>query len=144
MGTIIGRAMKAPTSLEWWAYLKLAGVVALPLLLAVMSLGFAVHPLLVGLVLHLALDFTLQSSWVAAEKSGRGRALFFHSLIAGGLPLAVMGMMSGSPITALVSIVAGITSHYAIDWTNRFGLGDCWLGYCLDQAAHVAVLTVVL
>jgi len=142
MSANIAQFFKAPTSLQWWAYPKLLGAALLVLLLAAMSLGVAVHPLLVGVVLHLVLDFTLQSDWVAAEKAKRGKALFIHSVIAGGIPAGVMGLMSGSLERVLLAVVVGVASHYAIDYTKKFGLRRWQHAICADQVAHFAFLAL--
>ena len=143
MSAILTQLGQAPTSLQWWAWPKLAGLVAAPLLLLALLLGASVPPLVVGLTLHLVLDFTLQSSWVAAEKSSGGKALAYHAAIAGGIPALVAGLAIG-PATALFAGAVGIMSHWLIDRTNKFGLSGWQQGIAADQAAHVAALLLVL
>ncbi len=128
--------------LQWWQAGKLLGALALCVVAILLVTGVSVHPLVIGLVVHAALDFALQSDWVAMNKLNGSRALVVHSVIAGGLPSAIVGLCI-SPIAVLVGIVVGISTHYLIDRTNKFGLPVAQ-GATLDQVLHiVAVLLLV-
>lgn len=139
MASTISTLFSSPRRLQWWQWGKLLGAI---LLLAAVFVAFrGGNHLFVGLALHVALDFTLQSDYVAAEKGNRGRALLIHAAIAGGIPSAVVALMAGSLVGVLVGVVVGISTHYAIDWTRKFGL-PMSLGATLDQVLHVIVLIV--
>ena len=130
----------APSRLQWWQWGKLFGAVGLVALLCWMAASGALpHPLVLGVVAHLACDFSLQSDWVAGEKSKRGKALLYHALIAGGLPGALVGLYAG-PVGCLSAIVIGVVSHYAIDYTCKFGCKSVAVGATLDQVAHIIAL----
>jgi len=98
-------------------------------------------PLAVAVTLHLLLDFSLQSEW-ATTKATDNRALLVHSLIAGFLPLAGLGLAAGDPALALVGGLVGFASHLAIDSSNKFGL-LLWPGLVVDQAAHLVVIVAI-
>lgn len=98
-------------------------------------------PLAVAIALHLLLDFTLQSKW-AITKATNNRALVVHSLVAGFLPLAGLGLAAGNPGLALAGGLVGFASHLAIDSRDKFGL-PLWPGLVVDQAAHLAVIVAV-
>ena len=130
----------APSRLQWWQWGKLFGAVGLVTLLCWMAASGALpHPLVLGVVAHLVCDFSLQSDWIAAEKSKRGKALLYHALIAGGLPGALVGLYAGPP-ACLLAILIGVVSHYAIDYTRKFGCKSVATGATLDQVAHIIVL----
>jgi hypothetical protein len=97
----------------------------------------------VALVLHIAADFTLQSAETARGKGERGRHLLVHALAAGGFPLAVAGLVTGQPATVIAWATAGAASHYAVDWTRKFGLRQLWPGVILDQAGHLLIILVL-
>lgn len=142
MSVIVARFVKAPTSLEWWAYPSLAGMLGLAAVLGGLLAGGELSGWIVGLALHTVLDFTLQSDWIAMNKNDRGKALLFHAIIAGGLPGAMKGLMTGGLVGCLVGVVIGIASHYAIDYTRKFNCESVALGVILDQVAHLAILLV--
>lgn len=97
-------------------------------------LGVEVHSLVVVLVLHIALDFSLQTNEIAMGKGNRGKYLLIHSIIVGGLP----ALMTGS----VLAMAIGIVTHWAIDWTRKFGLGETQ-GAIADQATHIVVLALL-
>ena len=140
MSTIISRTFRAPTTVAWWEWGKLIGGVAL---VALLLTGCQVSPIIAGVVLHVACDFTFQSGVTAARKGDRGRHLVCHAIIAGGLPGIITGLMAGGVLGALVGFVAGVSSHYCVDYTRKFGVDNVALGAALDQAVHIAVLLVL-
>ena len=120
------------------------GAVGLVVLAILHITGHTPHPAVIAVVLHVVGDFTAQSSETAKRKPERGRHLLVHALAAGGAPLAVAGLATGNPVTALVWTTIGITSHYAVDWTRRFGMRDTPLGVVLDQCAHLLIILTLM
>jgi len=92
-------------------------------------------------LVHLLLDFSLQSEW-ATTKASDNRALLVHSAVAGFLPLAGLGLAVGNPALALVGGLVGFASHLAIDSSNKFGL-LLRPGLVVDQAAHLVVIVAI-
>ena len=130
---------------SYWKFGKVMGAVGIVVLAVLHITGHTPHPAVIAVVLHVVGDFTAQSPETAERKPERGRHLLVHALAAGGIPLAVAGLATGNPATTLVWTIIGITSHYAVDWTRRFGMRDTALGVVLDQCAHLAIiLTLVL
>ncbi len=143
MSATVTRLVNAPTCLQWWEWFKLAGALALLSLLATLVNGIVPSPFVVALVLHIALDFTLQSDQVAIHKPECGKYLLLHALAAGGLPMAIGGLFVG-PATALIGAVVGAVSHYAVDWTRKFGLPAWWKGIAADQLCHLIVVALLV
>ena len=125
----------SPRELVWWQWMKLVSAVALVLLAFALLIGVRVPLVIQRVVLHLALDFALQSNWVAAGKVQRKRALIVHSTIA-----ALPAIASESVATVILSLVVYSLSHYIIDYTRKFGIENMKLGAIVDQAAHLIVL----
>jgi membrane-bound metal-dependent hydrolase YbcI (DUF457 family) len=133
------------TRLLWWEWGKVIGGLGLVGLAVLMAAGYVPSPAVAAIVLHFAIDFTLQSEETALHKVDRGRHLLVHSLVAGGIPLAVAGLMTERPVTALLWMVIGVISHYAVDWTRRFGFRQVALAAVSDQVGHLlTILFVVL
>ena len=124
--------------MPWFHYPSLAGIL---LAATLPALPQRYAPLAVAIALHLLLDFSLQSEW-ATTKAHNRRALLVHSLVAGFLPLAGMGLAAGNPALALAGGPVGFVSHLAIDGSNKLGLPR-WPGLVVDQAAHLVVIMVV-
>ncbi len=58
--------------------------------------------------------------------------------------MAVAGLMTGNPVTTLIWTVVSVSTHYAVDWTRRFGLeGTSW-GVVLDQVCHLLVILALV
>jgi hypothetical protein len=102
--------------------------------------GYVPHPAAAAVLVHVAADFTCQSTETAANKGERGRHLLVHACVAGGLPLAIAGLVAGNPVAVLTWMAVGIVGHYAVDWTRKFGLRSVVLGAILDQASHLSVI----
>jgi hypothetical protein len=134
--------LRSPLSLLWWEWGKLAGIAGLGLWLGLSIAGLDLHPAAVGVLLHVVLDFTLQSSETCVRKDERGRHLLVHALAAGALPLAAAALAGRSPVAVLTWSVAGAVSHYVVDWTRKFGLRREVYGATVDQTCHV--LTILL
>jgi hypothetical protein len=98
----------------------------------------------VALTLHVAADFTFQSPETALRKAECRRHLLVHALAAGGLPLAVAGLLTGNPLAVVTWMVAGAISHYLVDWTRKFGLRQGALAVILDQACHLLTILVLV
>ena len=126
--------------LHWWQWGQLLGAIGLAGLAIVLAAGREPHPALVAIVLHVAMDFTFQSTETAVRKPEGGRHLVCHGLVAGGLPLAVAGLVAGDPATTLVWIVAGCASHTLVDRTGKFGLQHVGLAACFDQLCHLGTI----
>ena len=142
MSATITRLVRTPTSLQWWEWFRLAGALALVALLVALIHRVVLSPFVVAVVLHVTLDFTIQSDEVAARKGERGKYLLLHALAAGGLPMAISGLFVG-PAAVLTGAVAGIVSHYAIDWTRKFGLPAWWEGIAADQVGHLIIMALL-
>ena len=134
---------RSPSRVPWWAWVEIAGAAGLVVLVALILAGRIPHPLAIGALLHLAADFTFQSNETSVQKVKRGRHLLVHALAAGGLPLAIAGLLAGSPAAVLAWTATGVVSHYAIDWTRKFGVRRVALGVLLDQACHVVTILVL-
>jgi hypothetical protein len=130
-------------ALRWWEWVKIVGAAGVVVLVILLVSGHTPPPVVVAVLLHIFADFTCQSSETAARKEERGRHLLVHALVAGGVPLAVAGLMTGNPATALTWVSVGVVSHYAVDWTRKFGLRQAALGVILDQACHLATIVVL-
>ncbi|MCP4537676.1 MAG: DUF3307 domain-containing protein [Chloroflexi bacterium] len=128
----------------YWQWGKLVGGVGLVVLAILLITDHVPHPIIVAVILHLAGDFTSQSSVTALRKHERGRHLLVHALVAGGLPMAITGLVTGNLITTLVWTVIGFVSHYYIDWTRRFGLEGTSRGIVYDQACHLLIILVLV
>ncbi len=124
--------------MPWFHYPSLTGIL-LAAMLPALPRQYA--PLVVAVVLHLLLDFTLQTQWATTKATDR-RALLVHSLVAGFLPLAGLGLAAGDPGLALAGGLAGFASHLVIDGCDKFGLPR-WPGLVVDQACHLAVIVAV-
>jgi hypothetical protein len=141
VSSIVLRTRQDPTvlkRLQWWEWFHLAGAVALVGLLAAL-LVTDVPALIVAVALHLACDFTFQSSETAIHKGERGRHLVVHALCAGALPHLLAGLTVNAS-TGLIWGVIGFLAHYAIDFSRKFGVKSVALGATLDQAAHVLTI----
>jgi hypothetical protein len=124
----------------YWKCGKILGGVGVVALIALFITGHTPHPAIIAVILHITADFTLQSPAMALRKHERGHHLLIHALVAGGLPLAIAGLACRNPAAVLIWTVIGVVSHYAVDWTRRFGLSDTSLGIVLDQIAHLAII----
>ena len=129
----------------WWEWVKLAGALGLLGLTTWLIPAFPnlPHPVVFAVVLHLATDFTAQSTEVGLHKYEQPRLLIAHSLTS-GFPLAVAGLASGELTNVLTWTVINIVTHWLIDKTEKFGLGgnNLW-GAVLDQLAHLAVILLL-
>lgn len=130
-------------SLRWWEWVELAGCVAMIALTILLTAGYELHPALIAVLLHVACDFTCQSPETAIKKGERGRHLFCHALAAGGVPMAIAGIAAGSVGAILNWTVVGVASHYAVDWTRKFGIHRMLPGILLDQVCHLTLILVL-
>lgn len=132
-----------PLRLPWWRWVEIGGAVGLVVLAVLFCAGQVPHPLTIAALLHVAADFTFQSAETAIQKASRDRHLLVHALAAGGLPLAVGALVSGNPGTVILWTAAGTASHYAVDWTRKFGVRKIAFAVLLDQACHLATILAV-
>ncbi len=130
--------------LEWWEWVEILGAAGLVALLILLITGRIPHPAVVALTLHVAADFTFQSPETALRKGECRRHLPVHALAAGGLPLAVAGLLTQNPLAVVTWTVAGAISHYVVDWTRKFGLRQVALAVTLDQACHLLTILVLV
>ena len=143
--TILAKLVSRPAELAWWEWAKLAGAVGILVLGLMMTLLARIpSPVALALLLHLFCDFTAQSGETAANKGRSRRHLWAHALAAGGLPMAIAGVSTGSPWPVLVWPVLAAIAHAGIDATRKFGLGPTALGVVMDQLAHVATVVAVV
>jgi hypothetical protein len=136
--------LRSPSLLEWWAWGKIIGAAGLVALAIITIAGYIPHPVLVALTLHVATDFTFQSPETALRKRESRHFLLIHALAAGGLPLAAAGLVAGNPLAVLVWTAVGVTSHYALDWTDKFGLRQVALAVAADQTCHTLTIVVLV
>ena len=137
------RLVYSPSYLAWWEWVKVAGIAGLAGFGGALLLGYAPPPALIAVVVHVACDFTFQSDETAALKRNRGRHLLLHALVAGGLPLALAGLLTGRCTCVLAWTLVGTVSHYVIDWMDKFGIREVVLGVGLDQLCHLVVILAV-
>lgn len=133
-------------SLAWWQWAKLVGAIGLVVLLIALATGCNVPSLIIGLVAHLACDFTFQSGETAGRKGERKRHLVVHSVIAGGL----VGLLTGLSVglrAGIGGLAIGIITHYGIDYTRKFEnlVVENWkLAVALDQLAHLVAIVIII
>lgn len=132
--------LRTPATLRWWEWIQLVGCVAMVTLVALLTAGYDLHPAMIAILLHVACDFTCQSPETAAKKGERGRHLFYHALAAGGVPMAIAGIAAGSPVAILAWSAAGVTGHYAVDWTRKFEIRQMLPAILIDQACHIGLI----
>jgi hypothetical protein len=135
--------LRHPSRIPWWRWVEIGGAGGLLALTALFAIGRSPHPLAIAALLHIAADFTFQSSETAVLKANRDHHLIVHALAAGGFPLAVAGSVAGSPTRVIVWTLLGTASHYAVDWTRKFGVRRLALGVLLDQTCHVATILIL-
>lgn len=129
--------------LPWWMWGKLAGGCGLIALAILLMMGYVLPPAVMAVLIHVAADFTLQSAETARLKGDSKRHLLIHALAAGGLPLALTGLLTGYPIVAIAGTVVGVVGHYAVDRTRKFGLRRLALGVALDQTCHLMMVVIL-
>jgi hypothetical protein len=134
--------LRCPSLLQWWEWGSVVGAVGLVALTILLLSRHTPHPAVAAVLLHVAADFTFQSRETVLRKGERGRHLLIHALAAGGLPLAVAGLVIGKPLAVINWASIGVASHYTVDWTRKFGMEQGILAIVLDQAAHL--LTILL
>jgi hypothetical protein len=91
------------------------------------------------LIAHVIVDFVIQpDSWIKdkRDKKWRSNRLLTHSIIAGVLPLLLIGRLEFWYVFLLIGI-----SHYFID------LGKCYFDdgialFSIDQALHIVVVAI--
>jgi hypothetical protein len=142
--TILAKLVTRPSDLLWWEWAKVAGATGVLILGLAMASGWIPSPVVLGILLHTFCDFTAQSGVVAEHKGHSRRLLWVHAIVAGGFPLAIAGLSTGSAWPVLVWPVLAAGAHAAVDGTRKFGLGPSALGVILDQAAHAATIVVII
>lgn len=130
--------------LPWWMWGKLIGAAGLITLVFLLMMGHILPPVIVAVLIHVAVDFTFQSAETARLKGNSKRHLIIHALVAGGLPLALTGFLTGCPIVVIAGTVIGVVCHYAVDRTRKFGLPQLALGVALDQTCHLMLVTMLI
>ena len=123
---------------------KILGGAGLVALLILLIAGRIPYPAVVALILHVAADCTFQSPETALRKEECRRHLLVHALAAGGLPLAVAGLLTGDPLAVVTWIVTGVISHYVVDWARKSGLRQVAVATTLDQACHLLTSLVLV
>ena len=140
--TTLTSAIRKSQSLAWWQWIELLGAISFVVLLIAFVCGVKVPSFVIGLILHIAMDFTFQSSETAGRKGERGRHLAVHALIAGGL----VGLLTGLSVSLWAGIgglIIGGLSHYGIDYSRKFGLANWKLGLALDQVLHLGAIAII-
>ena len=136
--------LRSPSHLEWWEWGKIMGAAGLLAVVIIAIAGHIPHPVLVALTLHVATDFTFQSAETALGKRESRHILLIHALAAGGLPLAVAGLVAGNSLAVLIWTAVGVTSHYILDLTGKFGLRQVALAVAVDQTCHTLTILVLV
>jgi hypothetical protein len=136
--------LRSPSLLQWWEWAQVMGAAGLVALAILLMAGYVPHLTAVAVLLHVATDFTFQSSETALRKGESSRHLLIHALVAGGLPLAVAGLGTGNPVAVVTWTAVGAASHYAVDWTRKLGLQQVALAVVLDQACHLLTILVLV
>ena len=136
--------LRSPSLLQWWEWAQVMGAAGLVALAILLMTGYVPHLAVVAVLLHVAADFSFQSSETALRKGESGRHLLVHALAAGGLPLAVAGLGTGNPVAVVTWTAVGAASHYAVDWTRKLGLQQVALAVVLDQACHLLTILVLV
>jgi hypothetical protein len=136
--------LRSPSLLQWWEWAQVMGAAGLVALAILLMTDYVPHLAAVAVLLHVAADFTFQSSETALRKGERGRHLLVHALAAGGLPLAFAGLVTGNAVAVVTWTAVGVASHYAVDWTRKFGLRQMALAVVLDQACHLLTILVLV
>jgi hypothetical protein len=57
---------------------------------------------------------------------------------------AVAGLVIGNPVAVIICTAVSAASHYAVDWTRKFGLRQMALAVVLDQACHLLTILVLV
>jgi hypothetical protein len=136
--------LRSPSVLKWWEWGNIIGAAGLLAVAIITIAGYIPHPVLVALTLHVATDFTFQSPETALRKRESHHFLLIHALAAGGLPLAAAGLIAGNSLAILIWTAVGVTSHYALDWTGKFGLRQVALAAAVDQTCHTLTILVLV
>jgi hypothetical protein len=136
-------ALRHPSRVPWWRWVEIGGACGLVLLVILFAIGRIPHPLAIASLLHIAADFTFQSPETAMYKTRRDRYLVIHALAAGGFPVAVAALFTGDPVAVVVWAAVGAVSHYAVDWTRKFGVRRLVLAVILDQACHLTTVLIL-
>jgi hypothetical protein len=136
--------LQSPASLVWWEWRKVLGIASIVVLAILAIVGCAPHPLVVAMLLHITADFTCQTTETALRKKESDRHLLIHALVAGGLPMIAAGLATANPVVTITWTIIGVFSHYAVDWTRKFGLRQVALGIILDQACHLLTILILV
>jgi hypothetical protein len=136
--------LRTPASLVWWEWGKVLGFVSFVVLAILSIVGSTPHPLAVAMLLHITADFTCQTDEMALRKGERDRHLLVHALVAGGLPLIAAGLATANPVITITWATIGAFGHYAVDWTDKFGLRQVALGIILDQTCHLLTILILV
>ena len=136
--------LQSPASLVWWEWGTVLGIASIVVLAILAIVGCTPHPLAVAMLLHITADFTCQTAETALWKEESDRHLLVHALVAGGLPLIAAGLVTANPVVTVTWATIGAFSHYAVDWTHKFGLRQVAPGIILDQACHLLTILILV
>lgn len=89
---------------------------------------------------HLVADFLLQPGWIARDKR-RPSALGAHGAIHLVVSMAALNVRLSGAAAGGVLVLA--LAHCAIDFIKARFSGDGWVGFTLDQVAHLAAVAAV-
>ncbi len=136
--------LRSPSSLQWWEWGKVLGIVNF-IIVAILSMAnCTLHPLVLAMLLHITADFSCQSSETSLRKGKSKRHLLVHALVGGGLPIVAVGLTMVNPVALVTRTVISVVVHYVVDRTQKFGLGQTALGIILDQACHLLTILILV
>ena len=123
----------------WFEWGETIGPYSFLALSFILYKGVWVHPLIVATVVHLFVDFFVQTDDTSQKKlSGDVSALAMHSILSGGYPALVLGFVKGD----LWVVAASVLAHVGIDASRKFGLPNPY-GPIIDQLAHILTLIII-
>ena len=100
------------------------------------------HTIIV-LLLHLLGDYVVQrlTHGILPHKRASVCGMLIHCLYAEGMASAYIGYISGGIKGAVVGLIIGVASHYAIDTMGTTDKG--LVAKLIDQALHTIALAIV-
>jgi hypothetical protein len=126
---LAAQAWRAPSTLAWWEWGKLLGLLLFAISAAARAIPGA-PALIAAMGWHTFFDFTCQWDRLTHAKACKKTwALVAHGLIAGGLPMLLAGCLNSR------IVIFAVLAHILIDATNKLGLREPW-GPIADQVAH--------
>jgi hypothetical protein len=90
---------------------------------------------------HLVADFPLQTDHIFRLKKRSSLGVLLHV----GIHVGIMAVLLQNPLAQWRELLILGVSHFLIDWVKVHSkTRQEWLGFLLDQAAHVSVLVLMV